>query len=50
MVLGVPTEVKKFIAHAVKDASRPIRNALAAMVLAFLLGKYSLNPGRCESG
>jgi hypothetical protein len=40
MVLGVPTEVKKFFAPAIKDASKPIRKALAAMVLAFLLAPH----------
>jgi hypothetical protein len=40
MVLGVPREVKNFFAPAVKDASRPIRRALAAMVLAFLLAPH----------
>jgi len=40
MVLGIPTEVKKFFAPAVQDASRPIRKALAAMVLAFLLAPH----------
>ena len=40
MVLGVPREVKNFFAPVVKDASRPIRRALAAMVLAFLLAPH----------
>lgn len=40
MVLGVPTEVKKLFAPVTKDTSRPIRKALAAMVLAFLLAPH----------
>jgi len=37
MVLGVPTEVKAFFAKPVRHSAKPIRGALAAMVLAFLL-------------
>lgn len=37
MVLGVPTEIKTFFAKPVRDCAKPIRGALAAMVLAFLL-------------
>ena len=37
MVLGVPTEVKTFFAKPVRSCAKPIRGALAAMVLAFLL-------------
>ena len=37
MVLGVPTEIKTFFAKPVRDCAKPIRGALSAMVLAFLL-------------
>lgn len=37
MVLGVPAEIKTFFAKPVRDCAKPIRGALAAMVLAFLL-------------
>lgn len=37
MVLGVPTEVKAFFAKPVRPCAKPIRGALAATVLAFLL-------------
>jgi hypothetical protein len=37
MVLGVPTEVKAFFAKPVRHCAKPIRGALAATVLAFLL-------------
>jgi hypothetical protein len=37
MVLGVPIEIKTFFAKPVCDCAKPIRGALAAMVLAFLL-------------
>ncbi|MEK7996399.1 MAG: transposase, partial [Planctomycetota bacterium] len=40
MLFGVPTEVKKFFAPVVKHTSRPIRRALPAMVLAFLLAPH----------
>ena len=37
MVLGVPTEIKTFFAKPVRNCAKPIRGALAGMVLAFLL-------------
>jgi hypothetical protein len=37
MVLGVPTAVKTFFAKPVRHCAKPIRGALAPMVLAFLL-------------
>lgn len=37
MVLGVPTEIKTFFAKSVRGCAKPIRRALSAMVLAFLL-------------
>ncbi len=37
MVLGVPTAVKAFFAQPVRHCAKPIRGALAPMVLAFLL-------------
>jgi hypothetical protein len=37
MVLGVPAAVKMFFAQPVRSCSKPIRGAVAAMVLAFLL-------------
>jgi hypothetical protein len=40
MVLGVPTEVKSFFAMPVRACAKPIRGALAAMVLAFLLAPH----------
>jgi hypothetical protein len=40
MLFGVPAEVKKFFAPVVKHASRPIRKALPAMVMAFLLAPH----------
>lgn len=40
MVLGVPSEVNKFFAPGLKNASRPIAKALAPMVLAFLLAPH----------
>lgn len=40
MVLGTPTEVKSFFAKPVRACAKPIRGALAAMVLAFLLAPH----------
>ena len=40
MLLGVPTEVKRFFSLVVKETSKPIRKALAPMVLAFLLAPH----------
>lgn len=40
IVLGVPTEVKSFFAKPVRACAKPIRGALAAMVLAFLLAPH----------
>ncbi len=40
MLLGIPKEVNTFFAPAVRQASRPIRRALASMVLAFLLAPH----------
>jgi hypothetical protein len=40
IVLGVPTEVKGFFAKAVRDCAKPIRQALAPMVLAILLAPH----------
>ena len=40
MLLGVPTEVKRFFSPVVKETSKPIRKALAATVLAFLLAPH----------
>lgn len=40
MLLGVPSEVKRFVAPVVKNSSKPIRNALAPMLLAFLLAPH----------
>ena len=40
MVWGVPTEVKTFFAKAVRGCAKPIRGALAAMVLGFLLAPH----------
>jgi len=40
MVWGVPTEVKTFFAKPVRACAKPIRHALAAMVLGFLLGPH----------
>jgi len=40
MVWGVPSEVKTFLAKPVRGCARPIRHALAAMVLAFLLAPH----------
>jgi len=40
MVLGVPREVKSFFAQPVRECGRPIRNALAPMVLALLLAPH----------
>jgi hypothetical protein len=37
MVWGVPRDVKTFFAGPVRDSAKPIRGALAAMVLALLL-------------
>ena len=40
MLLGVPTEVKRFFAPVMQNCSKPIRNALVPMVLAFLLAPH----------
>lgn len=40
IVLGAPTEVKSFFAKPVRACAKPIRGALAAMVLAFLLAPH----------
>lgn len=40
MVWGVPTEVKTFFAKPVRGCAKPIRHALAAMVLGFLLAPH----------
>jgi len=40
IVLGVPREVKSFFSKTTADCSRPIRQALAPMVLAFLLAPH----------
>lgn len=37
MVWGVPADVKTFFAKPPRTCSKPVRGALAAMVLAFLL-------------
>jgi hypothetical protein len=40
MLLGVPDEVKRFFAPVLENCSKPIRKALVAMVLAFLLAPH----------
>ena len=40
MLFGVLTQVKRFFSPVVKNTSKPIRNTLAAMVLAFLLAPH----------
>lgn len=40
MLFGVPTEVKRFVEPVVKNSSKPIRAALAPMILAFLLAPH----------
>lgn len=40
MLFGVPVEVNRFFSPVVRDCSRPIRRALAPMVLAFLLAPH----------
>ena len=40
IVLGVPQEVKSFFSKPTAKCSRPIRRALAPMVLAFLLAPH----------
>lgn len=40
MLLGIPQEVKRFFNPIVRDASKPIRAAVAPMVLAFLLAPH----------
>lgn len=40
MLFGVPTEVKTFFAPVTRGQSKPIRKALAAMVLAFTLAPH----------
>jgi hypothetical protein len=40
MVLGMPAEVKTFLAKPVRHCAKPIRRALAAMVLALLLAPH----------
>jgi hypothetical protein len=40
MVLGMPAEVKTFFAKPVRHCAKPIRGALAAMVLALLLAPH----------
>jgi hypothetical protein len=40
MVWGVPHDVKTFFAKPVRGSAKPIRGALAAMVLAFLLAPH----------
>ena len=40
IVLGVPREVKSFFSKTTANCSRPIRHALAPMVLAFLLAPH----------
>jgi hypothetical protein len=40
IVWGLPKEVKRFFARPVANCSRPIRQALAPMVLAFLLAPH----------
>jgi len=40
MLLGVPSDVKRFLAPIVKNEAKPIRKAFAAMVLAFLLAPH----------
>ncbi len=40
MLLGVPTEVKRFFSPVVRETSKPIRKALAATVMAFLLAPH----------
>jgi len=40
IVLGMPREVKSFFAKPVRNCSKPIRNALAPMVLAMLLAPH----------
>jgi hypothetical protein len=40
ILFGVPREVKEFFAPVLKNCSKPIRNALPAMVLAFLLSPH----------
>jgi hypothetical protein len=37
---GMPREVKRFFSRPVADCSKPIRHALASMVLAFLLAPH----------
>ena len=40
MVWGVPTDVKTFLAKAVRGCAKPIRGVLAAMVLGLLLAPH----------
>ena len=40
MVLGMPAEVKTFFARPVRHCAKPIRRALAAMVLALLMAPH----------
>ncbi len=40
MLWGIPAEVNRFFLPAVRNASKPIRNALAPMVLALLLAPH----------
>ena len=40
MLWGVPPEVNRFFAPAVRNSSKPIQKALAAMVLAFLMAPH----------
>lgn len=41
MLLGIPQEVKRFFDPIVRDASKPIRQAVAPMILAFLLAPHN---------
>ena len=40
MLWGIPSDVNSFFRLVCSDASKPIRNALAPMVLAFLLAPH----------
>ena len=40
MLWGIPSEVKCFFRPVIRDRSKPIRKALAPMVLAFLLAPH----------
>jgi hypothetical protein len=40
MLWGIPAEVNRFFRPVLRDASKPIRKALAPMVLALLLAPH----------